>query len=161
MRLPLLYLGLAAAFCVLGTKADTSTGTSPSVEAALVAAVLQLQSNTTSAIIPTSTTSAATATKTAPAVTLGRRSSVGGGQRYNLGNILAKRSDYITLTNGTDPVYASAALRTSGYLTYKVISNTTTYSVAKAACLNYCDSVKGCITANMYQEINNPLLDLM
>jgi hypothetical protein len=160
MRLSLLSLGLAAAFCVLGTKADTSTGTSPSVEAALVAAVLQLQSSTTSAAIPMSTTSAAIATSTASAVTLGRRSSVGG-QRYNLGNILAKRSDYITLTNGTDPTYASAALKTSGYLTYKVISNTTTYSVAKAACLNYCDSVKGCIAANMYQEINNPLLDLV
>lgn len=80
-------------------------------------------------------------------------------QTYNLGNIVAKRTDYTVLTDGTDPLYSNAALQATSYLTYTVISNTTTYAVAKAACLAYCDSVKKCVTANMYNEIGNPLLD--
>jgi hypothetical protein len=80
-------------------------------------------------------------------------------QMYNLGNIVAKRTDYTVLTDGSDPLYSNAALQATSYLTYTVISNTTTYAVAKAACLAYCDSVKKCVTANMYNEVGNPLLD--
>lgn len=80
-------------------------------------------------------------------------------QVYNLGNIVARRTDYSVLTDGSDPLYSNAALQATSYLTYTVISNTTTYAVAKAACLAYCDSVKKCVTANMYNEIGNPLLD--
>lgn len=155
MKLSLLCLGLVAAVCSLSAKADTSTRALSSVEAALVAAVLNLQSNTTLAATTASSTAASTPTSASSTASLSRR------ERYNLGNILAKRSDYVTLTNGTNPIDGSAALKAPGYLTYKVISNTTTYSAAKAACLNYCDSTKGCIAANMYQEINNPLLDLV
>lgn len=175
MKLSLIYLGLAAAFCALEAKADSSTKALSPVEAALVAAVLKATNISSSATsissnitltstatdaTSTSKSSTSTSTDTTSAAVPVKRSSAKG-QRYNLGNILAKRSDYVTLTNGTDPVYASAALKAPGYLTYKVISNTTSYPVAMAACLNYCDSVQGCIAANMYQELNNPLLDIV
>jgi hypothetical protein len=79
--------------------------------------------------------------------------------RFNRDNTLVKRDDYNTLTDGTDPAYSKAALESTSYLTYKVISNTTSYADAKKACLAYCDSISRCVTANMYQEVGNPLLD--
>lgn len=79
--------------------------------------------------------------------------------RFNRGNSLGKRDDYYTLTDGNNPVYSNAALQSTSYLTYKVISNTTSYADAKRACTAYCDSISRCTTANMYQEVGNPLLD--
>ncbi|TFK66960.1 hypothetical protein BDN72DRAFT_771355, partial [Pluteus cervinus] len=46
------------------------------------------------------------------------------------------------------------SIQGTAYLTYTVVPNST-YNVD--ACLNFCDSVNGCVFANLYYEINNDL----
>ncbi|KAE9398952.1 hypothetical protein BT96DRAFT_976126 [Gymnopus androsaceus JB14] len=59
---------------------------------------------------------------------------------------------------GTGPSDRDASIEGTAYLTYTVVSNAT-YDVDD--CLDYCDSVEGCVFANLYYEFENPLLDLV
>jgi hypothetical protein len=166
MKLTLAFLGLAMAAAASSVKADDLSGLSddelvmlavastnqtdgpsawdwPNMEAAEAEIAVNTSATTVDVVIPEADDAEKRSVK----------------ELYNLGNVIAKRDEFRTLTDGTDPLYSNAALQAPSYLTYTVISNTTTAAVAKASCLAYCDSVKGCVAANMYNEINNPLLD--
>lgn len=169
MKLPLAFLGAALALCATSVRAQDVSNLSAD-EQILVAIA---STNQTDGPDPwewpnqpvagtgiASNTSDSTVDVVIPddGDSVSKRS--GSSENYNLGNIVYKRANnYDTLTDGTDPRYQNAALQAPAYLTYKVISNTTSYGTAKTACLNYCDSVRGCVAANMYKEIGNPLLD--
>lgn len=62
-------------------------------------------------------------------------------------------------------LYATAAVEMSSYLTYTVFTNATDssgqwlFEDAKNMCLDFCERTAGCVTANLYRESNNPLLD--
>ncbi|PWN19202.1 hypothetical protein BCV69DRAFT_47643 [Microstroma glucosiphilum] len=169
MKLTLAFLGLAmAAAAASSVKADDLSGLSddelvmlavastnqtdgpspwdwPNMEAAEAEIATNTSDSTVNVIVPDADDEASKrSVKT---------------ELYNLGNVISKRDEFRTLTDGTDPAYSNAALQAPSYLTYTVISNTTSYDTAKASCLAYCDSVKGCVSANMYNEIGNPLLD--
>lgn len=168
MKLTLAFLGLAMAAAASSAKAQDLSGLSddeivmlavastnqtdgpspwdwPNMEAAEAQIASNTSETTVNVIIPDADEEAA------------KRSLQN--ERYNLGNIIHKRDEFRTLTDGSDPLYMNAALQAPSYLTYTVISNATTDDVAKTSCLAYCYSVKGCVAANMYKEINNPLLD--
>ncbi|KJA20046.1 hypothetical protein HYPSUDRAFT_68822 [Hypholoma sublateritium FD-334 SS-4] len=71
-------------------------------------------------------------------------------------DISARSTSSYTLVfpgTGTGPTDRDGSIQGSGYLTYTVVSNAT-YNVA--ACLQFCDSVSGCIFVNLYYEFNNP-----
>ncbi|KIK62898.1 hypothetical protein GYMLUDRAFT_72584 [Collybiopsis luxurians FD-317 M1] len=57
---------------------------------------------------------------------------------------------------GTGPNDRDASIEGTAYLTYTVVSNAT-YDIDD--CLAKCDSVDGCVFANLYYEFNNPGLD--
>ncbi|KAE9398947.1 hypothetical protein BT96DRAFT_976123 [Gymnopus androsaceus JB14] len=74
---------------------------------------------------------------------------------------IARRNDnyeQVFSGTGTGPDDRDAAIEGTAYLTYTVVSNAT-YDVDD--CLDYCDSVEGCVFANLYYEFENPLLDLV
>jgi hypothetical protein len=166
MKLSLTFLGLAMA-CLASVKADDSTSSLSADELVMIAVASTNQTDGPSPYdLPNaapataeiaSNTSESTVDVVIPSSDSGSRKR--SYESYNLGNVIAKRDDYITLTDGTDSRYRNAALQAPSYLTYKVISNTTSYAVAKTACLAYCSSVSTCVAANMYNEIGNPLLD--
>ncbi|CAO1633477.1 unnamed protein product [Sympodiomycopsis kandeliae] len=78
-------------------------------------------------------------------------------------NILSARDrTYQVIYDGTDPAnsaFAGAAVQAPAYLTYKVVSNTTSYAASKADCLAFCTKTPSCASANLYYEFDNPLLD--
>jgi hypothetical protein len=59
---------------------------------------------------------------------------------------------------GTRSNDRDASIEGTAYLTYTVVSNAT-YDIDD--CLAFCDSVDGCVFANLYYEFENPLLDLV
>lgn len=76
--------------------------------------------------------------------------------------LTARGRTYGTILDGTDPAnaaYANAAVQMPAYLTYKLVSNTTSYEASKADCLAFCDRTDKCASANLYTEYENPLLD--
>ncbi|PWN19203.1 hypothetical protein BCV69DRAFT_303601 [Microstroma glucosiphilum] len=167
MKLSLTLLGLAMA-CLAGVKADDSTSILTADERIMLAVASTNQTGGPSPYdwpdAAPATPEVATNTSDTTVDVVSSRSEGESSKRsyksaYNLGNIITKRHDYVTLTDGTDPRYQNAALQAPSYLTYKVISNTTSYATAKKACLAYCSSVSKCVAANMYNEIGNPLLD--
>ncbi|KAF8650694.1 hypothetical protein AX16_005068 [Volvariella volvacea WC 439] len=74
------------------------------------------------------------------------------------GSTLQRRdvADYTEIFGGTGRGTADrdASIQGTAYLTYTVVSNDT-YNID--ACLGFCDSVKGCVFANLYYELNNDL----
>lgn len=168
MKLSLAFLGLAVALCATSVKAQDVSELSID-EQILIAVASTNQTDGPGAWEwpnqPVEETDIATNTSdsTVDVIIPDADDSVSkrsvGFESYNLGNIVHKRANYDTLTDGRDPVLQYAAVQAPAYLTYKVISNTTSFGTAKTACLNYCDSVRGCVAANMYKEIGNPLLD--
>ncbi|KAF5388987.1 hypothetical protein D9757_005081 [Collybiopsis confluens] len=59
---------------------------------------------------------------------------------------------------GTGPNDRDASIEGTAYLTYTVVSNAT-YAIDD--CLAKCDSVDGCVFANLFYEYNNELLDFV
>ncbi|KIK61867.1 hypothetical protein GYMLUDRAFT_72930 [Collybiopsis luxurians FD-317 M1] len=59
---------------------------------------------------------------------------------------------------GTGPNDRDASIEGTAYLTYTLVSNDT-YNIDD--CLAKCDSVDGCVFANLYYEYNNPGLDAL
>lgn len=74
---------------------------------------------------------------------------------------------YQIISDGQDASnqYATAAVQMPAYLTYTVVTNATdasgnwNFAAARDACLKFCDRTPSCVTANLYKEYNNPLLD--
>lgn len=109
------------------------------------------------------------ATNTSDAIDAPQRRGLFQPVSLNKGNIARSTSqlgkharDWTTILDGTLPAnaqYASAAVQMPAYLTYKVVSNTSDYSVAKSNCLSFCEKTPKCASANLFFEYNNPLLD--
>ncbi|KAF8989953.1 hypothetical protein BDQ17DRAFT_1372527 [Cyathus striatus] len=59
---------------------------------------------------------------------------------------------------GTMPSDRDASIEGTAYLTYTLVPNST-YNID--ACLQFCNTVDGCVFANLYYEFNNALLDFV
>ncbi|TFK22507.1 hypothetical protein FA15DRAFT_748594 [Coprinopsis marcescibilis] len=62
--------------------------------------------------------------------------------------------DYVEIFagTGTAPIDRDASVSGTAYLTYTLVSNAT-YNID--ACLNFCDTITGCVFVNLYYEFNN------
>lgn len=79
---------------------------------------------------------------------------------YNKGNIVMRgMTDKAVYNKLPFTVDSTAAVQMPAYLTYKVVSNTTSASKAQQECFNFCDATTDCKSINMYTETGNPLLD--
>lgn len=84
--------------------------------------------------------------------------------RFNMGSIVSLKSeerginDYIKVFDASTSS-KDASIQGTAYLTYKLVSNSTTYNNGLNECLSFCDSVTGCRFANLYYEFNNALYD--
>ncbi|KAE9386967.1 hypothetical protein BT96DRAFT_1005580 [Gymnopus androsaceus JB14] len=80
--------------------------------------------------------------------------------RHGLYEISRQNNNYEQFFGGTGtgPNDRDASIEGTVYLTYTVFSNAT-YDVDD--CLDYCDSVAGCVFANLYYKFENLLLDLV
>ncbi|KAJ3985589.1 hypothetical protein F5890DRAFT_1119932 [Lentinula detonsa] len=67
-------------------------------------------------------------------------------------------SDYVRIFGGTGigPEDRDASVVGVSYLTYTLV-NSSTYNIDE--CLEFCDSIRGCVFVNLYYEHNNPSLD--
>lgn len=134
-----------------------------------------LNTNQTQGVIedayPAQPVQAATvATNTSEVEDLARRNNIQPVLRgINKGNVasqavrLSERArTWQTILDGTDPANAAlakGAVQMPAYLTYKLVSNTSDYSVSKDNCLAFCEKTPKCASANLYYEFENPLLD--
>jgi hypothetical protein len=76
--------------------------------------------------------------------------------RRSLNRRLLDGYDVVFEGTGTGPSDRDASIQGTAYLTYTLVPNNT-YNVDD--CLRFCDSVTGCVFANLYYEFNNPGLD--
>jgi len=88
-------------------------------------------------------------------------SSVTGGDVGSRKRALEKRVEedgysQLWFGSGTGPTDRDAAIQGPSLLTSTVVPNAT-YNID--ACLTFCNTVEGCIFANLYYEFNNPTLD--
>ncbi|TFK19518.1 hypothetical protein FA15DRAFT_682923 [Coprinopsis marcescibilis] len=83
-----------------------------------------------------------------------RRNRPGRGRRVQV----RAPGDYVEVFpgTGTGPTDRDASVSGTAYLTYTLVSNAT-YNID--ACLNFCDTVTGCVFVNLYYEFNNYGLD--
>lgn len=100
---------------------------------------------------------AASNTSSVVATTAQRRAAERRG--FNKGNVVAMRDLGGTVYNAISNPDSTAAVQMPAYLTYKVISNTTSLNVARDSCFDFCDATPGCLSVNIYEELGNPLLD--
>ncbi|KAJ7217270.1 hypothetical protein GGX14DRAFT_602789 [Mycena pura] len=76
----------------------------------------------------------------------------------NVGRFSKRQGGYEQVFAGLAPGVHDASIEGTAYLTYTVVNNAT-YNVQ--ACLDFCDSVDGCVYVNLFYEFNNFLLDFV